>query len=112
MESGEWSKVRQLRNGLKPSPRKLKNSQGETVDSTERTDTLAEYHEKVQWRVRPDDLDDMIRMPRHDPKPDPKCRVDVAPTPPSLAASALSRSRGCVGGCAQLQARHGRVSGV
>ena len=50
---GSWQSVRKL---LKPTAAKqgrLRNLQGELVSSEERANTLAEYLETVQWRVRP-----------------------------------------------------------
>jgi len=56
VESGEWNRVRALRKGFAPKPSKLKDLDGHVVDNTQRAETMAEYYEKVQWRVRPDDV--------------------------------------------------------
>jgi len=90
VESGEWSKVRQLRKGFKPQPSKLKNSTGEVVDSIDRAETLADYYEKVQWRVRPDDLLE------HGDSLGPELDVDLGPISHeelAVAAKSLRRNR-------------------
>ena len=53
VQTGEWSQIRKCRKGFAPKPSKLKNMQGEVVESTQRADTMAEYFERVQWAVRP-----------------------------------------------------------
>ena len=53
MQTGEWSQIRKCRKGFAPKPSKLKNLEGEVVDSSKRADTMAEYFERVQWAVRP-----------------------------------------------------------
>ena len=51
--SGDWQSVRKLRVGVAAKHGRMQNLNGELVDSSERAETLAEFHEKVQWRVCP-----------------------------------------------------------
>lgn len=52
--SGDWTQIRRLRqNGGTSRQGRLRNSQGELVDSDARAETMAEYLEQVQWAVRP-----------------------------------------------------------
>ena len=89
VESGKWSRVRQLRQGFTPKPN-MKNSEGEIVDSTERAETLAKYYEKVQGHVRPDDLDE------HGEALGPELDIELGPVAHSElveAAKALKRNK-------------------
>ena len=92
VESGEWSRVRQLRKGFAPKPSKLKNAAGTPVDSTQRAETLAEYYESVQWRVRPDSLPDGAAVLG------PELNVNIGPIMHSeviAAAKRLKNNKAC-----------------
>ena len=51
--SGDWQSVRKLRVGVAAKHGRMQNLNGELVDSSERAETLADFYEKVQWRVCP-----------------------------------------------------------
>ena len=51
--SGSWRSVRNLKKPRAAKQGRLKNKSRDIVSSEERADTMAEYLETVQWRVRP-----------------------------------------------------------
>ena len=51
--SGDWSQLRLLRKGKSVARGRLRDREGAVVPSDEKAETLAEYFDKVQWRVRP-----------------------------------------------------------
>ena len=51
--SGSWKDVRYLRSPNKSFQGRLRNLQGDIVFSDQRAESMAEYFEKIQWRVRP-----------------------------------------------------------
>ena len=53
---GKWNAVRALRKGPPKKPIQIRNKHGQLVDSTQRADTLADYFEKIQWKVTHADL--------------------------------------------------------
>ena len=57
--SGEWQKLRQLRQGTSHSQGRLAGADGELVESNQRADTFAKYLESVQWAVRPATLTEL-----------------------------------------------------
>ena len=50
-ETGTWKNVRELGKPRKHNQGRLKNLEGEIVSSEERVEAMAEYLEKVQWKV-------------------------------------------------------------
>ena len=54
--TGNWKSAKYLRKPPKSSQGRLKNIAGELVFSDARAETMAEYLEKIQWRVRPSAL--------------------------------------------------------
>ena len=56
--SGEWSKLSILRKGMAKDKGRLRSLDGRAVGSDEKAETLAAYFEKIQWRVRPVQLND------------------------------------------------------
>ena len=50
--SGDWAKLLLLREGKKVAKGRLYNLSGEVFPSNMETEVLAEYFEKVQWRLR------------------------------------------------------------
>jgi hypothetical protein len=49
--AGPWAAIKKLRNGPPKKPIQIRDAQGKLVDSSHRGDTLADYFEKVQWKV-------------------------------------------------------------
>ena len=58
---GDWKALRFLRKGIAHQQGRLKNISGDIVPSDERADTLAEYFETVQWKIRDTTLNDQQR---------------------------------------------------
>ena len=58
IETGDWQQIRALRQPKRPKCRRLRNSEGELVESECWADTMAAHLEAVQWRVRPATLSD------------------------------------------------------
>ena len=54
--SGTWTDIRKLRKPPKPTQGRLKDRHGKFVQSDERAETMAQYLEQIQWKVRPDAL--------------------------------------------------------
>ena len=50
-EKGEWCAVKRERAGFKTVPGRMRDLEGVLVSSDKRSETLADYYEKVQWRV-------------------------------------------------------------
>ncbi|OLP80991.1 LINE-1 reverse transcriptase-like [Symbiodinium microadriaticum] len=73
LSNGNWDEIRKLRRNSKSNHLRgrLRDMQGNTVDSDQRAETLAEYFAKVQWAVRP-----VTCAIRHEPLGDP-LPVDV-----------------------------------
>ena len=53
LETGDWASVRKLRKGFTPKQGRLRNAEGDLVESNLRADVLADHLEKVQWAPRP-----------------------------------------------------------
>ena len=51
LDSGSWSAIRKLRKPTVPKQGRLRNLNGELVDSELRAQTLGQYLEQVQWAV-------------------------------------------------------------
>lgn len=51
LENGSWKSIRRLLQGPAKKHPGIKILQCELVDSGERAETLAEYFEKIQWKV-------------------------------------------------------------
>ena len=58
LREGRWSDVDRLRRTRKPARDCMKNLAGEITSSEHKCDTLAEHYERIQWRVRPANLQD------------------------------------------------------
>ena len=52
LKTGDWNEIRRLRKGHRPQSRRLKNADGNVVESDQRAETLANYFESVQWAPR------------------------------------------------------------
>ena len=50
--SGDWQLLKQLRRGSKPTQGRLRDRTGTAVASNQKAETLADYLEQVQWKVR------------------------------------------------------------
>ena len=66
--------MQKVRKGTKRQQGRLKNLQGEVVSSEHRADTLADYLEHIQWKVRPASLTPNTEDPLHDELP---VRIDA-----------------------------------
>ena len=53
VSSGDWAKLRELRKSKNLAQGRLRNLNNDLVSSEERAETIADYLERVQWRVRP-----------------------------------------------------------
>jgi hypothetical protein len=53
LEEGDWNQIRNLRNPKRLKCHRLKNAEGQFVESDEWADTMAAHLETIQWRVRP-----------------------------------------------------------
>ncbi len=51
--SGNWSQLKTLRKGNFISKGCLQNLTNEVIPSNKQAETLAEYFEKIQWKIRP-----------------------------------------------------------
>ena len=51
--AGAWTQLKMLRRGPNKMKGRLRNQAGEAADNSEKAETLADYFENVQWRVRP-----------------------------------------------------------
>ena len=49
LKTGDWNEIRRLRKGHRPQSGRLKNADGNVVESDQRAETLANYFESVQW---------------------------------------------------------------
>ena len=58
LQDGDWQQIRKIRNPRRLRSAKLRNSAGEIVESDQWADTMADYFENIQWRVRPAGLVD------------------------------------------------------
>ena len=56
LKSGDWEQVRRLRKTPRVKQGRLQDLDGNLVESELRSETLAEYLEKVQWAVKFADL--------------------------------------------------------
>ena len=53
LKTGDWNEIlRRLRRGHRPRSGRLKNTDGNVVESDQRAETLATYFETVQWAPR------------------------------------------------------------
>ena len=52
LKTGDWNEIRRLRKGHRPQSGRLKNADGNVVESDQRAETLANYFESVQWAPR------------------------------------------------------------
>jgi len=52
LATGAWEEVRRLRKGFKPRQGRVRNLEGNLVDSEARANTLAEHYSEVQWARR------------------------------------------------------------
>ena len=57
--SGSWESIRRLKKPRGKKQGRLMDQAGDLVSSEDRADTMAEYLEQVQWRVRPAEVTDM-----------------------------------------------------
>ena len=53
LQSGDWSEIRKLRKGFAPKCGRLRDVDGEVVESELHAESLAKYFQDVQWAVRP-----------------------------------------------------------
>jgi len=53
LEDGDWQQIRKIRQPRKLRGARLRNVQGELVESCEWPDTMADHLEHIQWHVRP-----------------------------------------------------------
>ena len=53
-ESGSWADIKKLRKPPRPAQGRLEDIRGKLIESDQRAEAMAEYLEKIQWRVRPD----------------------------------------------------------
>ena len=65
LRTGDWNEIRRLRKGHRPQSGRLKNADGNVVESDQRAETLANYFESVQWAPR------ATREPLHSTCDDP-----------------------------------------
>ena len=52
LKTGDWNDIRRLRRGHRPRSGRLKNTDGNVVESDQRAETLATCFETVQWAPR------------------------------------------------------------
>eukprot|EP00959_Pyramimonas_sp_CCMP1952_P312434 6539590-Pyramimonas_sp.AAC.1 len=53
IQTGTWDDLKLIRKTRRPTQSSLRNAAGVLTPSEEKADTMAEYLERVQWRVRP-----------------------------------------------------------
>ena len=54
--NGNWDAIRAFCRGRQRKQGRLQNIAGKLVESNKRADTMAEFLEKVQWKVRPAEI--------------------------------------------------------
>ena len=53
LKDGDWRQIRALRKPKRPTCGRLRNANGQLVESDEWAETMADHLERVQWHVRP-----------------------------------------------------------
>ena len=53
LDQGDWQQIRKLRSSRKAKCRRLRNCDGDIVESDCWADAMAEHLERIQWHVRP-----------------------------------------------------------
>ena len=56
LKDEDWSQIKKLRKSFSRPNGRIRNLDGELVESSQRGETLAEYFEKIQWSVQFPDL--------------------------------------------------------
>eukprot|EP00973_Karenia_brevis_P063195 8786310-Karenia_brevis.AAC.1 len=51
LEEGDWAAIKRYRKGFQPKLGRMRNMEGNLVDSTQKSETMAQYFESVQWKT-------------------------------------------------------------
>lgn len=71
LADGDWAQMRKLKKGFSPSQGRMRNADGELVESDRRAETLAHHLEAVQWTER------QTSAPKHHELINPLLGIDL-----------------------------------